>query len=163
MVHSEEITKIPFQTMDGKTTSLADFKGKAWLVVNVASKCGLTPQYTGLEKLAKKYQPEGLVVLGFPCNDFGAQEPGSKEEIREFCSMNYGITFPILDKVHVKGPEQAPLYAGLSGKDAKFPGDVQWKFGKFLISQSGEVLARFEPQVPPEDPAVIAAIEAALK
>ncbi|MEO7933188.1 MAG: glutathione peroxidase [Chthoniobacterales bacterium] len=150
-------------TMEGKVTSLADFKGKAWLVVNVASRCGNTPQYTGLEKLAKTYQPQGLVVLGFPCNDFGNQEPGSTGEIREFCSVKYGVTFPILDKIHVKGPDQTPLYAALTNSSAKFPGEVKWNFGKFLISKDGEVLARFEPKMQPEDPALVSAIEGALK
>ncbi len=163
VAQSQSVASIPFMNMEGKATSLADFKGQAWLVVNVASRCGNTPQYTGLEKLAKKYQSQGLVILGFPCNDFGGQEPGSTSEIQEFCSVKYGVTFPILDKIHVKGSDQAPLYAALTGSSAKFPGAVKWNFGKFLIGKNGEVLARFEPKVQPEDPAVVTVIEAALK
>lgn len=154
---------IPFQTMDGKKSSLKDYAGKVVLVVNVASKCGNTPQYAGLEAAYKKYGSEGLVILGFPCNDFGGQEPGTNEEIIQFCTGKYNVTFPILDKVHVKGAEQAPLYAALSGPGAKFPGDVKWNFGKFLIGKDGEVIARFEPKTKVDDPSVVAAIETALK
>lgn len=154
---------IPFQTMDGKKSSLKDYAGKVVLVVNVASKCGNTPQYAGLEDAYKKYGSEGLVILGFPCNDFGGQEPGTNEEIAKFCTGKYNVTFPILDKIHVKGPEQAPLYAALSGPGAKFPGDVKWNFGKFLIGKDGEVIARFEPKTTVADPTVVTAIETALK
>jgi len=154
---------IQFKTADGKDASLKDYAGKVVLVVNVASRCGNTPQYAGLEKLFVENGPKGLVVLGFPCNDFGGQEPGTNEEIKTFCTSKYNVTFPILDKVHVKGPEQAPLYLALSGPSAKFPGDVKWNFGKFLIGRDGEVIARFEPKTKPEDPAVAAAVEAALK
>lgn len=154
---------IPFKTMDGNPASLKDYAGKVVLVVNVASKCGLTKQYAALEELYKKYGPQGFVVLGFPCNDFGNQEPGTNEEIVTFCSSKFAVTFPLFDKIHVKGPDQAPLYAALTGPGAKFPGDVKWNFGKFLIGKDGEVLARFEPRTTPEDPAVTSAIEAALK
>jgi glutathione peroxidase len=154
---------VPFQTMDGKTTSLKDYEGKVVLVVNVASKCGLTKQYEALEALYKKYAPEGFVVLGFPCNDFNGQEPGTNEEIRQFCQTKFNVTFPLFDKISVKGPSQAPLYAALTGPEAKFPGDVKWNFGKFLIGKNGEVLARFEPRTTPDDPAVTAAVESALK
>ncbi len=154
---------IPFQTMDGKKSSLKDYAGKVVLVVNVASKCGNTPQYADLESAYKKYGSEGLVILGFPCNDFGGQEPGTNEEIVKFCTGKYNVTFPMLDKIHVKGPEQAPLYAALSGPGAKFPGDVKWNFGKFLIGKDGEVIARFEPKTKVDDPTVVTAIETALK
>jgi len=160
---AENLTSIPFKTMDGKVATLKDYAGKAILVVNVASKCGNTKQYAPLEELYKKYSPQGLVILGFPCNDFGGQEPGTNAEIVTFCTTKYAVTFPIFDKLHVKGPEQAPLYAALTGPGAKFPGDVKWNFGKFLIGRDGEVLARFEPKTLPNDPTVVAAIEGALK
>ncbi len=154
---------IPFKTIDGKETSLKDFSNKVVLVVNVASRCGNTRQYTGLEDLYKKFGAEGLVILGFPCNDFGGQEPGTTAEIQAFCSSTYQVTFPLMDKIHVKGPEQCPLYAALTGPDAKFPGDVKWNFGKFLIGRDGSVIARFEPGIKPEDPKLVEAITAALK
>lgn len=154
---------ISFKTMDGADASLKDYAGKVVLVVNVASKCGLTKQYAALEELYKKYVSQGFVVLGFPCNDFKEQEPGTNEEIKAFCTANYAVTFPLFDKLHVKGPEQAPLYAALTGPEAKFPGDVKWNFGKFLIGRDGEVLARFEPKITPDDPALVAAVETALK
>lgn len=154
---------IPFKTMDGTETSLKAYAGKVVLIVNVASRCGNTPQYAGLENLNKKFAGEGLVVLGFPCNDFGGQEPGTNAEIKEFCTSKYAVTFPLMDKVHVKGPEQAPLYAALTGPSAKFPGDVKWNFGKFLIGRDGAVIARFDPKLKPEDPQVVEAITAALK
>lgn len=157
------LADIPFKTMDGADASLKDYAGKAVLIVNVASRCGNTAQYPALEALYKKYSDQGFVILGFPCNDFGGQEPGTNAEIKEFCSSKYAVTFPLMDKVHVKGPEQSALYAALSGPDAKFPGDVKWNFGKFLIGKNGEVLARFEPKVKPEDPTVVEAIEAAVK
>jgi len=154
---------ISFKTADGKDASLKDYAGKVIMVVNVASKCGNTPQYAGLEELYKKYGDKGLVILGFPCNDFAGQEPGTIAEIQQFCTSKYNVTFPIMDKLHVKGAEQAPLYAALTGADAKFPGDVKWNFGKFLIGKNGEVIARFEPKTQPEDPTVIEAVETALK
>ena len=163
MTFATPLQDIPFKTADGKDASLKDYAGKVVLVVNVASKCGLTKQYAALEELYKKYNPQGFVVLGFPCNDFGGQEPGTIEEIKEFCTTKYAVTFPILDKLHVKGPEQAPLYAALSGPAAKFPGDTKWNFGKFLIGKDGEVISRFEPQTTPADPTVVAAVESALK
>jgi glutathione peroxidase len=123
--------------LDGKPADLAAFRGKVALVVNVASKCGFTPQYKGLEALYEKLHARGLEVLGFPCNQFGAQEPGSNKEIKTFCSDNYSVTFPLFDKLHVKGPSQHPLYTALTGKDSPFPGDVKWNFGKFLIGRDG--------------------------
>ena len=160
---ADSLDAIPFKTNDGSDSSLKAFADKVVLVVNVASKCGNTPQYAGLEALYKKFGPEGFVVLGFPSNDFGGQEPGTNSEIKAFCSSKYAVTFPLMDKVHVKGADQCPLYAALTGPSAKFPGNVKWNFGKFLIGRDGSVLARFEPGTKPEDPAVVAAITAALK
>jgi glutathione peroxidase len=157
------IQEIPLKTLDGKPTSLKDFKGKVVLVVNVASRCGYTPQYTGLEALYRKYKSEGLVVVGFPCNDFGAQEPGTAEEIKTFCSTKYDVTFPLMEKLHVKGAEQHPLYAALTGKEAKFPGDVKWNFGKFLLGRDGSVLQRWDSGTKPDDAALVSAVEGALK
>lgn len=157
------LQEIPFKMADGKEASLKDYAGKVVLVVNVASRCGNTPQYAGLERLFLANAAKGLAVLGFPCNDFGGQEPGTNEEIQSFCTQKYNVTFPILDKVHVKGPDQAPLFAALTGPGSKFPGDVKWNFGKFLIGRDGEVVARFAPGVQPDAPEVVAAIEAALR
>ena len=157
------VQDIPLKDIDGKDTSLKAYKGKTVLLVNVASKCGLTPQYDALEALYKKYKSQGLVILGVPCNVFGSQEPGTPEEIKSFCSSKYNVSFPLMGKVHVKGSDQHPLYAALTGKDAKFPGDIEWNFGKFLINRNGEVIKRFAPKVTPNDPTVVAAIEAALK
>ena len=157
------LNKIPLKDIDGKETSLAAFKGKVVLLVNVASKCGLTPQYKALEATYQKYKDQGLVIVGIPCNDFGGQEPGTPDEIKTFCSTKYNVTFPLMGKVHVKGAEQHPLYAALTGKDAKFPGDIEWNFGKFVLNRNGEVLHRFSPKTTPDDPKVIQAIEAALK
>ena len=153
---------IPLKDINGKSTSLKAYKGKTLLVVNVASKCGLTPQYTALESLQQKYQKKGFVVLGFPSNDFGGQEPGTNEEIKEFCSSKYNVTFPLFDKLHVKGAEQHPLYSALTGENAPFPGEVKWNFGKFLISKDGKIIKRFEPKTTPDSAEVIEAIDAAL-
>lgn len=154
---------IPLKDIDGKETSLKAYQGKVILVVNVASKCGYTPQYTPLEATFQKYKDKGLVVLGFPCNDFGAQEPGAAEEIKTFCSSKYSVTFPLFEKLKVKsGPEQHPLYTALSGKDSQFPGDVKWNFGKFLIGRDGKLIARFESADKPDSEKVTKAIEAAL-
>jgi glutathione peroxidase len=140
------------QSLDGKDVSMADYKGKVVLVVNVASKCGFTPQYTGLEELYKKYKDRGLVILGFPCNQFGNQEPGSSAEIKQFCSLNYPVSFPIFSKVEVNGDKAHPLYnflkkeqTGLLGTEA-----VKWNFTKFLVDRSGKVVERFAPQTTPE-------------
>jgi glutathione peroxidase len=153
---------ISLKDIKGKDTSLKPYEGKVLLVVNVASKCGLTPQYQALEATHKKYQAKGFDVLGFPCNDFGQQEPGTNEEIQTFCSTKYNVTFPLFDKVHVKGAGQHPLFAALTGKNAPYPGDIQWNFGKFLIGRDGKILKRFEPKVAPDAPEVTQAIEAAL-
>ena len=156
---------IPLHTLSGTDTSLADYRGKAVLVVNVASKCGLTPQYEGLERLQKRYEDRGFTVLGAPCNQFGGQEPGTNEEIQEFCSMTYGVTFPMLDKLEVNGPDRHPLYSELTATpDAEgAAGDVQWNFEKFLVTPEGTVAARFRPQTQPESTEVVAAIEAQLR
>ncbi len=156
------VQSIPFKDIDGKDTSLKAFSGKVVLAVNVASHCGNTPQYSGLQSLYDKLKDKGLVVVGFPCNDFGAQEPGSNAEIKTFCESKYAVTFPMMDKLHVKGPEQHPLYKELTGPGSAFPGDVKWNFGKFLIGRDGKVVARFEPGVKPADPKLVKAVEDAL-
>lgn len=151
-------------TIDGHPKSLAEFKGKALLVVNVASRCGLTPHYAGLEALYESHRERGLEVLGFPCNDFGAQEPGTEQEIKTFCETKYGVTFPMFGKVHVKGPNQAPLFHFLTTQ-ASAPdgaGDITWNFAKFVVGKDGTLRARFAPTVTPAAPELVAAIEAAL-
>jgi glutathione peroxidase len=157
-----DISSIPLKDINGKATSLKDYQGKVLLIVNVASKCGLTPQYKALESTYRKYQAQGFTILAFPCNDFGAQEPGSNSEIKQFCSTKYDVTFPLFDKLHVKGAEQHPLYAALTGKDAAYPGEIQWNFGKFLIGRDGKVLQRWHPKITPDAEEVTKAIEAAL-
>ena len=156
------LSEIPLKDIDGKATSLKAYQGDVLLLVNVASKCGYTKQYAGLEALYKKYHGKGFHVLGFPCNDFGAQEPGSNAEIKTFCSSQYAVTFPLFDKLHVKGPEQHPLYAALTGPSSPVPGDVQWNFAKFLVGRDGKIIRRFESKVTPESPELVAAVEAAL-
>ncbi|HVM65150.1 MAG TPA: glutathione peroxidase [Acidimicrobiales bacterium] len=158
------IYDIPIRTLAGEPASLADQKGKALLLVNVASKCGLTPQYEGLERLQERYEDRGFSVLGFPCNQFMGQEPGTPEEIATFCSTTYGVTFPLFEKIDVNGQGRHPLYSELTAAaDADgAAGDVQWNFEKFLVSPTGEVVARFRPATDPEAPEVVAAIEAAL-
>lgn len=160
---ASDLTAIPFKDIQGKETSLKDFKGKVVLIVNTASKCGNTPQYKPLEALYDQYKAEGLVVLGFPCNDFNGQEPGTAEEIQTFCKSNYSVTFPLMEKIHVKGEKQHPLYAALTGPKGAFPGDVAWNFGKFLIGRDGKPLARFEPKVQPDSPEVVEAVTKALE
>ena len=158
------ILDVPVRTLQGEETSLAEHKGKALLIVNVASKCGLTPQYSELESLQKTYGDRGFSVLGFPCNQFMGQEPGTAEEIASFCSTTYGVTFPLFEKIEVNGPGRHPLYAELT----KTPyadgeaGDIKWNFEKFLVSPTGDVVARFNPQVTPESPQVVDAIEGQL-
>ena len=154
----------PIRTLQGAATKLADFRGKALLLVNVASKCGLTPQYTALEALHEKHGPKGFTVLGFPCNQFGAQEPGTPEQIQTFCSNSYGVTFPLTEKIEVNGANRHPIYRELTKvADASGQaGDIRWNFEKFVVSADGTRITRFGPQVAPDDPAVIAAVEAAL-
>jgi len=155
---------IPVNRLDGTPSSLGDFKGKATLVVNVASKCGLTPQYEQLEKIHEEYGARGFSVVGFPCNQFGAQEPGTPEEIATFCSTTYGVTFPLFEKIEVNGDGRHAIYDELTQKtdDEGNAGDIQWNFEKFLVSPEGEVVARFRPLVVPDAPEVIEAIEANL-
>lgn len=158
------LADIPLTTLDGRSISLADYADRAILVVNVASKCGLTPQYGALEKLAQDYGDRGLTVLGVPCNQFMGQEPGTAEEIQSFCSTTYGVTFPLLAKTDVNGAQQHPLYAELTkAADAEgAAGDVQWNFEKFLLAPGATVVNRFRPTTVPDAPEVIAAIEAVL-
>jgi glutathione peroxidase len=155
---------IPLTMLDGRETTFGEFAGRAVLVVNVASKCGFTPQYAGLERLAEHYAERGLTVLGAPCNQFAGQEPGSNAEIAEFCSTTYGVTFPLTDKLDVNGPGRHPLFAELAAApDAGgFAGDVRWNFEKWLVSPQGEVLGRWKHSVEPENAAVVSAIESAL-
>ncbi|SFY06546.1 glutathione peroxidase [Streptomyces atratus] len=155
---------IPLRTLTGEPTSLADYSGKVVLLVNVASKCGLTPQYAGLVKLQNEYADRGFTVLGVPCNQFAGQEPGSPEEIQTFCSTTYGVSFPLLEKTDVNGDGRHPLYAGLTQlADADGEaGDIQWNFEKFLISPAGEPVARLRPRVEPESPELVTAIESLL-
>lgn len=150
-------------TLQGAATSLSAFEGKTILAVNVASKCGLTPQYTGLEALQEKYAANGFTVIGFPCNQFGAQEPGSAEEIETFCSTTYGVTFPMMEKIDVNGDTRHPIYSALTSvADAEgHSGDIRWNFEKFLIAPSGAI-TRFSPMVGPGDETLVAAIEASL-
>lgn len=177
-----DIAAIPLTRIDGGSDSLANHKGKVLLVVNVASQCGLTPQYEGLEKLYNEKKDQGFEVLGFPANDFGAQEPGSHEEIAEFCKANYGVSFPLYSKADVTGPGKQPLYAALTEAIPDKQGDaagwrellrghgmtptedpeVLWNFEKFLIGKDGQVAARFSPAVTPDDPELVGAIEAEL-
>jgi glutathione peroxidase len=159
---NKSVKDIPFKTIDGEKTSLKAYDGKVVLVVNVASKCGLTPQYKDLESVYRKYKDKGLVIVGFPCNDFGRQEPGTLEEIKAFCKDRYDVSFPMMEKVKVKGDGQHPLYAALTGKEGAFPGNVKWNFGKFLIGKDGVPLQRFEPGEKPDSGKVTKAIEAAL-
>jgi glutathione peroxidase len=177
-----ELASIPLKTISGAPASLADHAGKVLLVVNVASKCGLTPQYEGLEALHEKLDGKGFSVLGFPANDFGAQEPGSNEEIADFCRTNFSVSFPMFEKIAVTGPDKHPLYAALTAAKPEKTGDadgfrerlkgfgmtptqdpeVLWNFEKFVIGKDGQVAARFAPTTAPDDPALVAAIEAEL-
>lgn len=176
------IQDIPLKTIRNEDTSLADHAGNALLIVNVASKCGLTPQYEGLEALYTRYRDQGLVVLGFPANDFGGQEPGSEEEIVTFCTTNFAVDFPMFAKIVATGPDKHPLYAALTSAAPNAIGDapefrdrlrghgmtpteapeILWNFEKFLVSRDGEVIARFAPGTAPDDQALVEAIEAAL-
>ena len=157
------IFEYPVNTLAGEPSSLAPFEGAPTLIVNVASQCGLTPQYTGLEKLQQEYGDRGFNVVGFPCNQFGAQEPGTAEDIATFCSMNYGVTFPMMEKIEVNGDNRHPIYTELTQvADAEgHDGDIRWNFEKFLVAKDGSI-TRFSPLVTPEDPALVAAIESEL-
>jgi glutathione peroxidase len=155
---------IELETLAGAPATLSDFAGQTVLVVNVASQCGLTPQYEGLQRLHERFAARGFTVAGFPCNQFGAQEPGTAEQITEFCSANYGVTFPLFAKIEVNGPGRHPLYTELTKTpDAKGKaGDIQWNFEKFLIGPDGAVVARFRPLTEPQAPELVAVIEASL-
>jgi glutathione peroxidase len=159
-----DLHTIDLTALDGRPASLGEHAGKAMLVVNVASKCGLTPQYEGLERIHERYADRGFTVIGFPCNQFLGQEPGTAEEIQEFCSTTYGVTFPLMDKIEVNGPGRHPVYDILAqAPDADGEaGDIQWNFEKFLVDADGQVVARFRPRTDPEDPAIIGAIESHL-
>jgi len=148
--------------INGQDMPLGQFEGKTVLLVNVASKCGLTPQYKGLQALYDEYKDRGLVVVGLPCNQFGGQEPGSEEEIQSFCENKYSVTFPLTSKINVNGDNRHSLYQWLVGDEAKFPGDIKWNFEKFLISSAGDVLHRFEPTVTPGDEAFLKVIQSSL-
>ncbi len=176
---ANDITSIPVKRIDGTSTTLGAFKGQVLLVVNVASECGLTPQYDGLEKLHEKYAAQGLAVLGFPANEFGAQEPGSNKDIQEFCKTKFGVKFPMFEKIVVKGAGIHPLYQSLiaEGPRVKAPAgsklgakadanpgkqDIHWNFEKFLVGRNGKVVGRFSPDTTPEDPVLVKAIETEL-
>jgi len=149
------------KTIDGEARSLRDYAGKVTLVVNVASQCGLTPQYGGLEELYQRFKSRGLVVLGFPCNQFGGQEPGTEGEIKTFCETRFGVTFPLFGKIDVNGPTRDPLYGFLTAEQTRpdGPGDIQWNFAKFLVDRSGNVAARFSPTTAPVSEEVAGAVE----
>lgn len=157
---ASSIHEFTLNTIDGKAAPLGAYKGKVLLVVNVASRCGFTPQYTGLEALYKKYKAQGLVIVGFPANNFGSQEPGTNEEIKTFCSSKYNVTFPMYSKISVAGGDKAPLYDYLTGTGG---GEVKWNFTKFLVGPDGKVIQRFESGVTPESAELVSAVEKALK
>ena len=164
MAGEKSIYDFTMNSIDGKATPLASYKGKVVLLVNVASRCGFTPQYTALESTYEKYKNRNFVIVGIPANNFGSQEPGTNEEIKTFCSTKYNVTFPMMAKVSVKGADITPLYQYLTDKSAnpQTGGDIQWNFTKFLVGADGKIVSRFEPNVTPDDPKVIAAIEQAL-
>lgn len=161
---SKEALSFKMKSIDGKEVDLSKYKGKVIVVVNTASKCGMTPQYAGLQKLYEENSPKGLLVLGFPCNQFGRQEPGTDSEIKSFCLENYGVSFPMFSKVDVNGKKQAPFFKNLSQMDLqpKGPGKVQWNFEKFVIDRNGKPIARFSPRTKPNDPEFQKVIKSAL-
>lgn len=154
--------EIPLFDIDGQPATLATHHGKVMLIVNVASKCGNTPQYAKLESLYQAHKDAGLVVLGFPCNQFGGQEPGTAAEIKAFCSLEYQVTFPMFDKLEVNGDTRHPLYVQLAGEGSPFPGKIEWNFAKFLVGRDGTIVARFPAKMSPDDPVITAAVAAAL-
>ena len=164
MSAASNIHEFTLNSIDGKASPLSAYDGKVVMLVNVASRCGYTPQYSGLEALYEKYKDRGLVILGFPANNFGGQEPGTNEEIKTFCSRKYNVTFPMMSKVSVLGDDKTPLYQFLTDKstDPKFGGDIKWNFTKFLFDRNGNPVARFEPAVTPDSPEVQSAVESAL-
>lgn len=159
---ADSLYDIPLKNIDGQDTSLKPYQGKVLLIVNVASKCGNTPQYQALEALYEKYKDQGLVVCGLPCNQFHAQEPGTAAEIKAFCTAKYNVTFPMFEKIEVNGEHRHPLYIRLAGPSSPFPGDIKWNFGKFLVGRDGKIVSRFEPKVKPDSAEVVQAVEAAL-
>ncbi|MBL9204037.1 MAG: glutathione peroxidase [Opitutaceae bacterium] len=161
-LHAESLLSIPVTDIDGKTGTLAPYQGRVLLIVNTASECGYTPQYEGLQSLYTKYREKGLVVLGFPCNQFGGQEPGSAAEIKKFCTSSFHVTFPMFDKIDVNGPKRHPLYVALAGPTSPVPGNIKWNFNKFLVGRDGKILRRFDSSAAPESPGVVQAVEAAL-
>jgi glutathione peroxidase len=162
---ASNVLEFTLNSIDGKSAPLAHYQGKVVLIVNVASRCGFTPQYAGLEKVYEKYKDQGFVILGFPANNFGAQEPGTNDEIKTFCSSKYNVTFPMYAKISVKGDDTHPLYQFLTDKQANpaTGGEIKWNFTKFLVGKDGKVIARFEPAITPESADVTGAIEKALK
>jgi glutathione peroxidase len=164
MATEKSVYEFTMNSIDGQATPLSTYKGKVVLLVNVASRCGFTPQYTALESVYEKYKGRGFVIVGIPANNFGSQEPGTNEEIKTFCSAKYNVTFPMMAKVSVKGSDITPLYQYLTDKTAnpQTGGEIQWNFTKFLVGPDGKTVARFEPKITPDDPAVIAAIEKTL-
>jgi glutathione peroxidase len=162
---ASSVLDFTLKSIDGKPAPVADHRGKVVLIVNVASQCGYTPQYAGLEKIYEKYKDRGFVILGFPANNFGGQEPGTNEEIKTFCHSKYQVTFPMYSKVSVTGADTTPLYQFLTDKKSNpaTGGDIQWNFTKFLVDRSGKVIARFEPEIEPDSTDVTGAIEKALK
>lgn len=161
-VQAQTLYDIALKDIDGQATTLDRYKGNVLLIVNVASECGFTPQYKGLEAVYLKYQKQGLAVLGFPCNQFGGQEPGSNAEIKSFCTGNYQVTFPLFDKIEVNGAKRHALYVALAGPGSPFPGDIKWNFGKFLVGRDGKIVRRFDSAAKPDSPEVTKAIEDAL-
>jgi glutathione peroxidase len=161
-MHASSVFDITVKDIKGTDTRLDSYRGKVLLIVNVASKCGYTRQYTGLEALHAKYKDQGLVVLGFPCNQFGGQEPGTEAEIAEFCSLKFNVNFPLFSKIDVNGAGRHLLYTFLSGEGATFPGKIGWNFNKFLVGKDGQVIARYESKVAPESDELIKAVETAL-
>jgi glutathione peroxidase len=159
---ADSLYDIPLKDIDGNATSLKPYKGQVVLVVNVASHCGFTPQYAALEAVYQKYKSQGLVICGFPCNQFGGQEPGTDTEIKQFCTAKYDVTFPMFDKLEVNGDNRHPLYVLLAGKDSPFPGDIRWNFTKFVIGRDGKIVNRFDSKVKPDSAEVTTAIETAL-
>jgi glutathione peroxidase len=159
MFAASSVHEFTLDSIDGKPAPLSQYKGKVLLIVNVASKCGYTPQYTGLEALYEKYKDKGVVVLGFPANDFGLQEPGTNEEIKDFCSRTYSVKFPLYSKISVKGDTKAPLYQYLTAEG----GEVKWNFTKFLVGKDGKVIKKFDSKVTPDSAELTSAIEAALQ
>ena len=163
MKNTDPIYDFPIKDIDGNETSLAEYKGKVLLIVNVASKCGYTPQYEGLQALYEEHEEDGLVIVGFPANNFNGQEPGTNEDIKEFCRLNYGVTFPMTSKVSVKGEDQAPLFEYLTSlENEDFEGEVKWNFEKFLIDREGNLIRRFRSATKPESEELTSAIKALL-